>query len=117
MKKITMSNLGPDDISIHYVGEQASPLCILDKACLKHLLSFSYGTEGQVYAQWSDFVMKFVMTDGIPNWILFEHGRIVSPFVVLNKEAFLWLKEGVGLQLSRDEQRSLDTIKKNLETE
>lgn len=107
MKKVTMSNLGPDDISIHYVGEQAKPLCILDKACLKYLLSKEYNTEGQTHAQWGDFVMKFVSTEGIPNWILFEHGKIVTPYVVLNKEAFLWLKESVGLQLSRDEQSSL----------
>ena len=117
MKKITMTNLGPDDISIHYTGEQATPVCVLDKACLKYLLSKEYNTEEQTHAQWGDYVMKYVETKGIPNWILFEHGKIVKPYVVLNFETFAWLKEGVGLQLSRVEMQTLDKVRRRWETQ
>lgn len=113
--RVTMTNLGSDDISIHYLGQQASPLCVLDRACLKYFLSKEFDTEGQTHAQWGDFVMKFVLTGGRPNWILFEHGRIVKPLVVFDKEAFLWLKEILGFQLSRQDQRDLEILKKEWE--
>lgn len=115
MKKITISNLGPDFISIHFVGEQARPFCIIDKFFLKMLLSKEYDEE-HPNAEAGNFIMKFVLTETptggkIPNWILFECGRLVTPYVVLDKEAFLWLKESVGLQLSREESRTLQAFR------
>jgi hypothetical protein len=94
MKKITMAWIGNDEISIHYSGEWASPLCILPApaAC-----SFFSKTDwNETHITWGDFVMAKMGRF----WVLFAHGELKKPFVVLDKEAFLWIKERLQIKLT-----------------
>jgi hypothetical protein len=95
MKKIVMAWLGADEISIHYHEEWAKPFCILPApAACKFFSKTDWGEEA--YTTWGDFVMAKKGSF----WVIFAHGELKNPFVVLDKEAFLWIKERLQIKLT-----------------
>ncbi|MCK9435055.1 MAG: hypothetical protein M0R32_09630 [Candidatus Cloacimonetes bacterium] len=99
MKKITMEWMGNDEISIHYSGEWAKPFCILPAPAACQF--FSKTDWEEAYTAWGNFVMakkgRF--------WVLFLHGELKNPLVVLDKEAFLWIKERLQIKLTVEDRQ------------